>query len=75
MNLGNRRYPFTSERKKQSKLIGMSNKDGGRQIDYADQDPRIHRLYLDELAKNGVHCRMSEFMDESVLLDRMTATA
>ena len=74
MNLGNRRYPFTSERKKQSATIGMSNKDGGRQIDYADQDPRIHRLYLEELARNGVSCRMSEFMDESVLLDRMRQT-
>jgi hypothetical protein len=74
MNLGNRRYPFTGERKKQAKTIGMSEQDGGRQITYEDQDPRIHRLYLEELAKNGVSCRMSEFMDESVLLDRMAQT-
>ena len=27
--------------------------------------------YLEELAKHGAPCRMSEFMDEQVLLDRM----
>lgn len=71
MNLGNRRYPFTGERKRQAKALGISVKDGGRQIEYADQDPRIHRLFLDELARNGATCRMGEFMDESVLLRRM----
>jgi uncharacterized RmlC-like cupin family protein len=71
MNLGNRRYPFTSERKRQAKALGVSEKEGGRQILYDDQDPRIHKLYLEELAKHGVQCRMGEFMDESVLLERM----
>ncbi len=74
MNLGNRRYPFTSERRKQAGLLGVSVKDGGRQIDYADQDPRIHKIFLDELAKHGAPCLMSEFMDESILLDRMAET-
>jgi hypothetical protein len=49
----------------------MSEKEGGRQILYDDQDPRIHKLYLDELAKLGVQCRMGEFMDERALLERM----
>lgn len=71
MNLGNRRYPFTAERKKQAGALGVSVKDGGRQIEYEDQDPRFHRLYLEELAKHGAPCRMSEFMDEQMLLDRM----
>jgi mannose-6-phosphate isomerase-like protein (cupin superfamily) len=74
MNLGNRRYPFTGERKKQAKALGVSVKDGGRQIEYEDQDPRIHRLYLDELARHGAPCLMSRFMDESVLLRRMNET-
>jgi len=34
-------------------------------------EPRIHKLYLDELAKLGVQCRMGEFMDERALLERM----
>jgi hypothetical protein len=71
MNLGNRRYPFTSERKRQAKALGVSEKEGGRQILYDDQDPRIHKLYLEQLAEHGVQCRMGEFMDESVLLERM----
>ncbi|HSR55734.1 MAG TPA: hypothetical protein VLN73_05810, partial [Alphaproteobacteria bacterium] len=69
------RYPFTGERKKQAGMLGVSVKDGGRQIEYEDQDPRIHRIYLDELAKHGAPCRMSEFMDERVLLDRMSENA
>lgn len=68
MNLGNRRYPFTNERKKQGEALGVSVKDGGRQIEYEDQDPRIHKIYLEELGKRGATCRMSVFMDESVLL-------
>ena len=71
MNLGNRRYPFTSERKKQAKALGVSVKEGGRQIEYEDQLPRIHKLYLEELERNGVGCRMSEFMDETVLLEKL----
>ena len=71
MNLGNRRHPFTSERKKQAAALGVSVQEGGRQIEYEDQDPYFHRLYLDELAKHGATCLMGDFMDESVLLDRM----
>ena len=74
MNLGNRRHPFTAERKKQAKAIGVDVKEGGRQIEYEDQDSRIHRLYLDELAKHGAPCLMGEFMDEQMLLDRMAET-
>ena len=37
-------------------------------IEYTDQDPRIHRMYLDALAKNGVKSRMGEFLDEDMLL-------
>jgi hypothetical protein len=37
-------------------------KQGGAQIEYADQDPRIHELYLEEAAKNGFTTRMDEFM-------------
>lgn len=75
MNLGNRRFPFTGERKKQAAALGVSVKDGGRQIEYEDQDPRIHKIYLDELAKHGAPCHMSKFMDEQMLLDKMKATA
>jgi len=28
-------------------------------------------MFLDDLAKNGVECRMGEFMDDKVLTSRM----
>ena len=40
-------------------------KAGGCQIEYEAQDPRIHKLYLQELAKNGVQSGMGGYIDES----------
>jgi hypothetical protein len=39
---------------------------GGRgQIEYADQDPRIHALWLSELGKTGVRSRMGKLFDQA----------
>jgi hypothetical protein len=46
------------------KGVDTSLKDGGNQIEYEDQDPRIHRIYLDELTKNGVESKMGAFIGE-----------
>jgi mannose-6-phosphate isomerase-like protein (cupin superfamily) len=63
--IGNSRYPFT-ERNHQNKLgVDVSVKDGGGQIEFEDQDPRIHAMFLDALAANGATCRMSEFPTEA----------
>ena len=35
--------------------------EGGNQIEYEDQDPQIHRTYLERCAQNGVKVRMDEF--------------
>jgi uncharacterized RmlC-like cupin family protein len=57
--LGNSRYPFT-EKNRQGKLgVDVDVKEGGLQIEFEDQDPRIHAMYLDALAKNGVACKMT----------------
>ena len=37
----------------------------GRQIEYEDQDPRIHQMYLDDMAKHGAVSKMAAFIDES----------
>jgi hypothetical protein len=42
--------------------MDVSVKDGGRQIEYEDEDPRIIRMYEEELRKNGVPSRMREFI-------------
>lgn len=36
-------------------------KSGGDQIEYADQDPEIHRLFLTECRRRGAPVRMSQF--------------
>jgi hypothetical protein len=65
--MGSTRYPFTNEKREAKLGVAVSVTDGGFQVEYEDQDPRLHRIFLEELAKNGVSCRMGEFMDESVL--------
>jgi hypothetical protein len=34
---------------------------GGNQFEYEDQDPTIHRTYVERSAANGVQVRMDEF--------------
>ena len=63
--LGSLRYPFTAEKMGLFKGVDQNVRDGGRQIEYADQDPRIHGIYLEELRKNGVESRMGDYIDES----------
>jgi hypothetical protein len=42
-----------------------SVKVGGMQIDYPDQDPRIHAIWLEEMRKAGVPSRMGRHFDEA----------
>jgi hypothetical protein len=59
--LGNSRYPFT-EKNKQGKLgVDVDVKAGGLQIEFEDQDPRIHPMFLEALAATGVECKMRSF--------------
>jgi hypothetical protein len=59
---GSLRYPFTQAVKQIFLGSDVDVKRGGNQIEYADQDPRIHQIYLQELAKNGVACRMEDYL-------------
>jgi len=63
--LGSMKYPFLALRKKQLLGVDVDVGDGGGQIEYEHQDPRIHALYLRELEKNGVASRMGKYIDES----------
>ena len=48
--------------------VDISSKlPGGRQIEYEDQDPRIHQMYLAAIAQHGGACRMDEFLANGVL--------
>jgi hypothetical protein len=62
---GSQRYPLLEAKRMHfDKGVDTSLKDGGNQIEYEDQDPRIHHIYLEELAKNGVESKMGEFINE-----------
>lgn len=63
--LGNHRYPFTTERRRLTEGSAVGLRDGGRQIEYEDQDPRIHKIYLEEMARNGMESHMGAYIDES----------
>ncbi len=59
---GSQRYPVTeSKRKTMFGGVSTSLKEGGDQIEYEDQSPHIHRLYLEETKKNGVVVKMPAF--------------
>ncbi|HWG03535.1 MAG TPA: hypothetical protein VG271_00850, partial [Beijerinckiaceae bacterium] len=52
--LGSARYPFVAIRRGSAAgESAVSVQKGGRQIEYEDQDPRIHRKFLEEIAKTG----------------------
>ena len=40
-------------------------KKGGAQIEYGDQNPNIHRIFLEALKKGGAESKMGEMIDES----------
>lgn len=68
-SLGSRRYPFISLRRKSAEGGGATSvKDGGRQIEYEDQDPRVHRKFLEELQKTGVPSAMGDIFDEAAIM-------
>ena len=46
----------------QKQGVSLNIKEGGGQIEYEDQDPRIHRLWLEEMKKNGVTPKMAQLV-------------
>jgi len=63
--LGSLKYPFTTRQRKVIMGSDVSVRDGGYQIEYEDQDPRVHQIYLAELAKHGVKSKMGALIDET----------
>ena len=67
--MGNVRYPFTAsnraimigskEDKRQRSSLSIS--EGGNQVEYEEQDKRVHALWLDEMKKAGIAPRMEKY--------------
>ena len=72
---GGLRYPFTASKRHVFMGMDVNVRDGGCQIEYGDQDPRIHAIYLSELAKYGVQSKMAKFIDESAVAGRVAEPA
>ena len=45
--------------------VSLDIKAGGDQIEYEDQDKRIHPIWLEEMRKNGVTPRMGKFFPDA----------
>ncbi len=75
VGLGSKRYPVIYMRRagSENNRSDVSIKQGGRQIEYADQDPRIHALWLKEIARTGVQSRMGDIFDEPAILRQSPA--
>ena len=68
LSLGSYRFPVLARLAKRNQAPALSTRDGGPQIDFDDQDPRIDALWLRELAKTGVASRMAHHSGEGLPL-------
>ena len=62
---GGLRYPFSADKRKTFMGMDVDVRDGGCQIEYEDQDPRIHDLYVDELRSRAMEPRMEQLLHGS----------
>jgi mannose-6-phosphate isomerase-like protein (cupin superfamily) len=68
-SLGSRRYPFIAMRRKSAEGGGSTSvRDGGRQVEYDDQDHRIHRKWLEAIRESGVSSDMGDLFDEEMIM-------
>ncbi len=60
------RFSGNEEQKKPKEIrdtpATKSTRLGGDQIEYEDQDPVIHRMFVEDAARHGVEVRMDEFV-------------
>ena len=66
-SLGSHRYPMTAAKVKRKRNPEADAKTGGLQIDYRDQDPRIHALWVEEMSKAGVPSGMGHIFDKATV--------
>lgn len=57
---GSLRYPTVADKLATWMGMDVSVKEGGRQIEYEDEDPRIREMYEEELRKRRIPSRMHE---------------
>ena len=71
--LGGLRYPTLAEKRAVFMGMDVNVRDGGAQIEYEDQSPRIHKIYLEALGITGAESRMAEFIDEASFVEDLAS--
>jgi len=66
LDFGGIRYKVTDKKSKNYEGMDVSMKDGGIQIEYEDEDPRILELFEQECAKAGSQSTMREWISDYV---------
>jgi uncharacterized RmlC-like cupin family protein len=64
VSLGSHRYPVLAQKVKHKQAPDADVRDGGMQIDYKDQHPRIHEIWRREMAAAGIASRMGKYFAE-----------
>jgi gentisate 1,2-dioxygenase len=65
VQFGTVRYPMiTAKLDKWTSANDLSIKEGGNQIEYEDQPANLHKIWLEEIDKNGIESEMGEIFDE-----------
>ena len=67
--MGSLRYPTLAEKKQVWLGMDVNVRDGGNQVEYEDQHPKVHEIYLQALAKTGAKSKMGKFIDETPYLE------
>lgn len=63
LSVGNERYPVLARKLKRRAVLDTSVRDGGLQIEYEDQDLRIHVIWRDAIAMTGAVSRMEHIVE------------
>lgn len=62
LGFGGVRYPVLDSKRKSYEAMDKSETEGGIQVEYEDEDPRIGALYERELAPLGIESRMRSIL-------------
>ena len=65
LNFGGQKYFTISEGAKAMEGSDRNIKEGGRQIEYEDEEPEIRQIFEEELRKAGVESRMDEVLKKA----------
>ena len=62
---GGLRYPLMEEKRRIFLGMDVDVNKGGAQIEYENQPPKIHEIFLEAMKKAGAESGMGKFIDES----------